>query len=198
MLTHIWLYFCFSLVCCMITCCQIIMKSIQGVTSLSVMSKEYTFHEIQPLIYTDPCHPSRHPQWHCIAKASQNSIRASHQSGQRWKSDLTQLGDPVFFPYRAESSGGLAKLYDGLELLWAEWCRIHVLDPTQLQDSLLELKNAGPRTLLCGSHIQHCHSLMMVVWQRLHAAGGELTFSNEDPSHRETGQGCKGQADIIT
>ena len=58
MLTHSWLYFCFYLVCCLITCCKIIIKSMQGVTSLSVMSKEYTFHEIQPLIYTDLVTPN--------------------------------------------------------------------------------------------------------------------------------------------
>lgn len=48
---------CFSLVCC--TCCKIITESMQGVTSLSVISEKKKRYS--PLIYTDPCHPSCHP-----------------------------------------------------------------------------------------------------------------------------------------
>lgn len=57
------------------------------------------------------------------------------------------------------------------------WLSHWVLWWTRIQDSHLELKNARPRTLQHGSNTQHCHSLMMGVWHRLHAAGGELTFS---------------------
>lgn len=76
------------------------------------------------------------------------------------------------------SSGGyLTKLYGGPGLLCAEWGKIHDLDPMWPQDSILELKNVGPRTSRHGNHVKHCHSLMMVVQLWVHTAGGELTFS---------------------
>lgn len=117
--------------------------------------------------------------WLALHVSSQSKLQlASRQSRQRWKSDLAQPGDPFLFPCRAESAGGcLGKLYGGPQLLWAGQCQIRDVDPIQLHGSLLEFRNAGLRTLQHGSHIQQCHSIMMVAWQQLHAAGGRLTFS---------------------
>lgn len=70
----------------------------------------------------------------------------------------------------------LSKLFGWPGLLLAEWCRVCDLDPMWLQDNLLDFKNAVPRTLWCGSYIQHCPTLMMVVWQSLYAAGGRADF----------------------
>lgn len=94
--------------------------------------------------------------WHCTSRGSQNSIMTSHQTGQRWKSDLAE---PVILPSspcRAECSGGcFAKLSGGAWLFRAEWGKVPDLDPIQSLDSFLELRNSGLGTLQHGSHIQH-------------------------------------------
>lgn len=115
--------------------------------------------------------------WRCTSEASQNSIIASSKSRQRWKSDLAQPDDPVLFPCRAESSGGcLAKLYGRPRLLWAEWCKIRHVDPILAQGGSWSsgMLVWEPCATAATAFVI---PLMMVVWQRLYAAGGELPFS---------------------
>ncbi len=67
---------------------------------------------------------------------------------------MAQPGDPAPpspppAELRAQVDVVLSSMVDQIQ---DEWCKICDLDPMQLQDDLLELKNAGPRTSRRGRH----------------------------------------------